>query len=83
MSMTHPRLRVFFGPDEKHAADASPTGVQVQNQVTVTLGDVLPLLLDALETQRVWLKDFEEDKITLSSDLYEVLLAYQNMRSAA
>ncbi len=81
--MVHPRLRVFFGPDETQATPASTVGAQVQNQVTVTLGDVLPLLLDAIETKRIWLKDFEEDKITFSSDLYEVLLAYQNMRSTA
>ena len=81
--MTQPRLRVFFGQDDAHSEATSPVDVQVQNQVTVTLGDVLPLLLDALETRRVWLRDFEEDEITISSDLYEVLMAYQGMRSAA
>lgn len=81
--MTQPRLRVFFGQDDAPSKATSPTDVQVQNQVTVTLGDVLPLLLDALETRRAWLRDFEEDELTLSSDLYEVLMAYQSMRSAA
>jgi hypothetical protein len=41
---------------------------------------VLPLLADALASRRTWLRDFEEDEITISSDLYEVLLAYRHFR---
>jgi hypothetical protein len=81
--MAPPRLRVIFGPDDTNAAGCVPASTQVQNEVTVTLGDVLPLLVDASEMQRAWLKDFKDDKIKLSSDLFEVLLAYQSMRSAA
>jgi hypothetical protein len=44
------------------------------------MGDVLPLLADAIEHRRNWLSDFEEDEITVSTDLYEVLLAYQHFR---
>jgi hypothetical protein len=45
--------------------------------------DVLPLLADAVSSQRTWLTDFSDDEITISADMYEVLLAYQYFRSPA
>jgi hypothetical protein len=83
MPMLHPRLKVFLGPENEPSQADSSVGSELQREVTVTLGDVLPILADALETRRAWLRDFEEDKITLSADLYEVLLAYAELRPAA
>ena len=48
--------------------------------VTVPLSEALPLLADAFNAQRTWLGDFDDDEITVSADLYEVLLAYQFYR---
>jgi hypothetical protein len=48
--------------------------------VNVPLGEVLPLLADAVRNERTWLRDFEDDQITISTDLYEVILAYQHYR---
>ena len=48
--------------------------------MTVPLSEALPLLADAFNAQRTWLGDFEDDEITVSADLYEVLLAYQFYR---
>jgi len=45
-----------------------------------SVDEVLPLLADAVASQRTWLKDFKDDEITISADLYEVLLAYQYFR---
>ena len=42
--------------------------------------DVLPLLSDAVRSDRTWLRDFADDEVTISMDLYEVLLAYQHYR---
>jgi hypothetical protein len=44
------------------------------------MGDVLPLLADAVASNRTWLRDFRDDEITISTDLYEVLLAHQYCR---
>ncbi|MAT72940.1 MAG: hypothetical protein CMJ58_25950 [Planctomycetaceae bacterium] len=49
-------------------------------KVTVPLGEVLPLLADAANSKRTWLEDFENDEVTITTDLYEVLLAYQYYR---
>ena len=48
--------------------------------MTVPLMDVLPLLADAVQSERTWLRDFADDEVTISTDLYEVLLAYQHYR---
>lgn len=77
--MGQPRLRIYYGPTETEttAADAS---VERHDKVTVSLGDVFPLLMDALDGERTWLRDFEDDEITITGDLYDVLLAYQHFR---
>jgi hypothetical protein len=80
--MARSNLRIYRGPCETKtpvrtaSKNASPT-------VTVNVGEVLPLLADAVASQRTWLGDFEEDEITISADLYEVLLAYQYYRHPA
>jgi hypothetical protein len=73
-------LRVYCGPqDDSTAAKAAETS-GTRQKVTVPLAEILPLLADAVQSQRTWLKDFEEDEITISMDLYEVILAYQHYR---
>ncbi len=73
--MARAQLKVYFGPDD--VAEVPP------HQVTVPLSEIFPLLSDALRSQRTWLRDFQDDEITISSDLYEVLLAYQHFRPSA
>ncbi len=69
-------LRIYNGPGE-----TSVTRESVGRRcITLTVGDVLPLLADAVENRRAWLDDFSDDEITVSTDLYEVLLAYQHFR---
>ena len=76
--MAASRLRVYYGPEE--AASASPATIPLRDQVTVPLGEVLPLLIDAARSQRAWVDDFADDNVSISSDLYEVLLAYRHFR---
>ena len=73
------RLRVYYGPDEEARSALSAT-IPMRDEVTLSLGEVLPLMLDAARSRRTWVEDFSDDKITISSDLYEVLLAYQHFR---
>jgi hypothetical protein len=79
--MARSNLRIYRGPAEKqathHASNNNAT------TVTVELGEVLPLLADAVASQRTWLSDFETDEVTISADLYEVLLAYKYYRHPA
>jgi hypothetical protein len=68
-------LRVYYGPEDVLAENPPSSARQM---VTVPVGEVLPLLIEACRTKRGWLEDFSDDEITVSSDLYEVLLAYQH-----
>lgn len=81
--MPTPHLRVF----NHNAADSTPPTCAAP-LVPVSLMDVLPLLLHAAHTQRMWLDDFADETLEISQDLYEVLLAYkpiveQQSRAAA
>ena len=75
--MPQNRLRVYYGPEE---ATAAPATIPMRDSVRLTLGEVLPLLAEAARSQRAWVDDFADDEITISSDLHEVLLAYQHFR---
>ncbi len=71
-------LRVYTEPDVEAVSVATlpmrDTGVRV------SLGEVLPLLADAVASDRTWLKDFADEDVTVSSDLYDVLQAYRHFR---
>ena len=77
--MAQPRLRIYFGPGESTDA-AIPVDTPGRERVNVPLGEVFGWLVDALRNGRTWLSDFEDDEVTISSDLYEVILAYQHYR---
>jgi len=53
---------------------------ELPHRVRVPLNEILPLLVDAVQSKRTWLRDFADDEVTISTDLYEVILAYQHYR---
>ena len=59
------------------------TGTAPAKKVSIPLAKIVPLLVDAVESDRAWLHDFAEDLVTVDSDLYDVLLAYQGMNQKA
>jgi hypothetical protein len=69
------RLRLYTGENQVNNL-ASP-------EMTITLGEISNILADAVSSRRSWLADFEDDHIQISSDLYEVLTAYKQLRSGA
>ena len=73
-------LRLYCGPADDPAAVGVADDRNHRETVTVPLTGVMPLLSDAVQSQRTWLRDFEDDEVTISTDLYEVLLAYQHYR---
>ena len=77
--MSQSRLRVYYGPEEV-TTQVAPSTIPMRQEIKLPLGEVLPLLIDAVESRRQWVGDFRDDEITISSDLYEVLLAYQHFR---
>ena len=78
--MSRSQLRIYTGPAEDSPAVKITQTENTREMVNVPLADVLPLLADAVRSERTWLADFADDEITVSMDLYEVLLAYQHYR---
>lgn len=71
-----PNLKLYTGEDNFSTAVVEP-------EVTMTLGEITEILADAVRTQRAWLKDFEDDRVQVSADLYEILAAYWHLRRGA
>lgn len=74
--MARSQLRVYYGPQ----SDVCAAVADSKDTVSVALSEILPLLADAVRNERTWLSDFQDDPITISTDLYEVILAYQHYR---
>ncbi len=76
--MARSQLRVYYGP-ETVGGSLAESATEAE-KVAVPLGEILPLLAEAFRCQRTWLHDFDQDEVSISSDLYEVILAYQHCR---
>lgn len=74
------KLKIYNGPDYDQSSVALLQTGAAADTVTISLGEVLPLLADAVASNRTWLTDFEGDSITISADLYDVLQAYRHFR---
>jgi hypothetical protein len=57
--------------------------VQQKPAIRMRLGDLFPLLAQAHRGNFLWLNDFEDDEITITPDLYDVLNAYRAYRPSA
>ena len=81
--MANCHLRIYYGPDGdtelKSVAESSQSReFGYQHKVTVPLKDVLETLADAVYCNRGWIQDFADEEVTISTDLFEVILAYQH-----
>lgn len=75
--MATARLCVFPRPEEDtHNRPHTPA-------VAIRLSDLYPLLAQAYRDNYVWLRDFEEDELLVSNDLFEVVRAFSDCRPSA
>lgn len=74
--MATARLRVFPHPEEEPEECDVPS-------ISIKLSDLYPLLAQAYRDDYVWLRDFEDDELLVSNDLYEVVRAFSNCRPSA
>ncbi len=68
-------LRVFPALDEPCPTPPEPT-------VSVSLGDLLPLLALAQRRNYLWLNDFLDDEVLITEDLRDILSEFQRRPSA-
>ena len=77
--MINHRFRIYYGPQENASATVLEAGEPKKSTVNVPAGELFRVLSDAIESNRAWMQDFEDDEVTISADLYEVMLAYQHI----
>jgi len=75
--MATARLRVFPHPEEDRDEDS------INPSIPIRLSELYPLLAQAYRDNYVWLRDFEDDELLVSNDLYEVVRAFSNCRPSA
>jgi hypothetical protein len=71
------QLRVFPATLDAPAPESPPPVVRVR------LGDLLPLVTLAQRQNYLWLHDFLDDEVAITSDLYEILRAFRCYRPSA
>jgi hypothetical protein len=69
-----PRLRIFNGDEDQ---------LNEPQRVTVPLGELATVLGEASRWDRTWVRDFANDDVQVSSDLYEILSTYWQLRPSA
>jgi hypothetical protein len=74
--MATARLRVFPHPEEEQEDLINPSN-------SIRLSELYPLLAQAYRDNYVWLRDFEDDELLVSNDLYEVVRAFADCRPSA
>lgn len=76
--MNRRNLRIF--PERE-----SDTLVQQGPPATthITLRELLPLVAMAQRLNMVWLRDFLDDEVVITGDLFEVLQAFKSCRPSA
>jgi len=70
-----PRLRLF--------REDSVCSTNSTSTVSVKLAEILDPLLKAAVDNRSFLRDFADDEIQISADLFDVLSCYQRIRLSA
>lgn len=75
--MATARFRVFPYPEDELRDEVHAPSVPIR------LADLYPLLAQAYRDNYVWLRDFEDDQMLVSRDLYEVVRAFSNCRPSA
>lgn len=67
----------LYAPTETTSEPEAPGTIKLH------LGDLLPLVASVLDGNYSWLDDFLEDEVTITEDLYEVLIAFSRYRPSA
>ena len=79
------QLRVYRGYEDALTESDTDTLTDELPEPTVhiRLGDLLPLVAMAQRMNFIWLKDFLDDEVVVSQDLYEVMQAFQSSRPSS
>jgi hypothetical protein len=75
--MDRRHLRIFPSREADPIPDSPPASTRI------TLRELLPLVAMAQRLNMVWLRDFLDDEVMVTTDLFEVLQAFKSCRPSA
>lgn len=75
--MSSPHLRIYPHRDEPES------GPRQQPSVPMKISELFPLLAQAYRGDYLWLEDFADDAVMVTSDFYEVVHAFAKCRPSA
>ena len=67
------RLKLFVADDKQQRRESSPP------DAAIPLEDFARVIADAVSWERTWLKDFSQEQIIVSQDLYEIVRVYDDV----
>ena len=76
------QLRVYYGPEDTRSVPLSQISNN-SNTIDISLHELIDSLSEAMRSNRAWAEDFREEQVTISTDLYEIISAYRQMRKSA
>jgi hypothetical protein len=71
-------LRVYSESEDADTLTVTPSA-----NVRIRLRDLLPVVALAQKLKFIWLNDFLDDEVVVTSDLYEVMQAFRSVRPSA
>lgn len=75
--MSSPHLRIYPRRDDSEGS------ARQQPAVAMKMSELFPLLAEAYRGDYLWLEDFADDAVMVTSDFYEVVHAFAQCRPSA
>lgn len=79
--MANNHLRVYYGPDDERGLPLSE--VKASGKVDIRLKTLFDTMTDATIQGLAWTEDFQDETVSIPTDLYEVMTAYRQMKKSA
>ena len=68
---------IRFDLNGKQIRRSVPDSCQDARHVSINFGSLLPMLEEAIASRRVWVRDFADEEIRVSADLFDVIQAFR------
>ena len=68
---------IRFDLNGKQIRCSATDGNRGAGHVAISFGSLLPMLEEAISSRRLWVRDFAEEEIRVSTDLFEVIQAFR------
>lgn len=68
---------IRFDLNGKQIRSSAPDCCPDARHVSINFGSLLPMLEEAITSRRLWIRDFADEEIRVSTDLFDVIQAFR------